>query len=218
MAYADQPAMSPRRLTGIVFVVVFHLLVGYAFINGLAYNVIKKAASELNVVDVQEEPPPPEAPPPPPPPDVKFEPPPIVAPPPIVQVQSQTAPVINPAPAPPAPVITPTAPPAPPPPPPPRPVALTPRGNFQSLMSTDDYPPSSLRNEEEGTTGYHLTVGADGRVTACAVTASSGHPALDDTACRLLSRRARFNPGKDSAGQPTGGVYDGRFTWRIPKD
>jgi len=207
--------MSPRRLTGIVFVVVFHLIVGYAFINGLAYNVIKKAATELNVVDVQEEPPPPEAPPPPPPPDVKFEPPPIVAPPPIVQTQT-AAPVITTVPA---PVIHEEAKPAPPPPPPPpKPVALTPKGNFQSLMSTDDYPPSSLRNEEEGTTGYHLTVGADGRVTACSVTSSSGHPALDDTACRLLSRRARFNPGKDSSGAASGGVYDGRFTWRIPKD
>jgi len=216
MAYADQPAMSPRRLTGIVFVVVFHLLVGYAFINGLAYNVIKKAATELNVVDVQEEPPPPEAPPPPPPPDVKFEPPPIVAPPPIVQVQT-SAPVITSVPTP--PVIHEEAKPAPPPPPPPpKPIALTPRGNFQSLMSTDDYPPSSLRNEEEGTVGYHLVVAADGRVTGCTITASSGHPALDDTACRLLSRRARFNPGKDSSGQPAGGVYDGRFRWQIPKD
>jgi len=216
MAYADQPAMSPRRLTGIVFVVVFHLLVGYAFINGLAYNVIKKAATELNVVDVQEEPPPPEAPPPPPPPDVKFEPPPIVAPPPIVQVQS-AAPVISTVPTP--PVIHEEAKPAPPPPPPPpKPVALTPKGNFQALMLTDDYPPSSLRNEEEGTVGFTLTIGPDGRVTNCQVTSSSGHPALDDTACRLLSRRARFNPGKDSAGQATGGVYSSRFVWKIPKD
>jgi protein TonB len=208
--------MSPRRLTGIVFVVIFHVLVGYAFINGLAYNVIKKAASELNVVDVQEEPPPPEAPPPPPPPDVKFEPPPIMPPQVVVNVPQPSQPVFTPSPPAPMHVDAPVAP--PPPPPPPRPIALTPKGNFQSLMSTDDYPPSSLRNEEEGTTGYHLTVAADGRVTACSITASSGHPALDDTACRLLSRRARFNPGKDSSGSATGGVYDGRFTWRIPKD
>ena len=85
-------------------------------------------------------------------------------------------------------------------------------------MSTDDYPPSAIRAQEEGTVAYHLTVGADGHVTNCAVTQSSGHADLDDTSCRLLTRRARFNPGKDSSGASVGGVYDGRFRWQLPKD
>ena len=36
--------------------------------------------------------------------------------------------------------------------------------------------PSALRAEEQGTTGFRLTVGANGRVTDCTVTSSSGRP------------------------------------------
>jgi protein TonB len=207
-------------MVAIAVVALLHALIGYAFITGLAYNVVKKAVADLKTFDVEEAPPPPEEKPPPPPPEQKVEPPPMVAPPPIVSTPTVVSPpMVTVATPPPAPVITPTAPPAPPPPPPPaKPVQLTPKGNFQSLMSTDDYPSASIRNEEEGTVAFRLVVGADGRVTGCTVTTSSGHPALDETSCRLLSRRARFNPGKDPSGAATGGVYDGRFRWELPKD
>ncbi len=65
MAYADQ-GMSRGRIAAIVIVALLHALLGYAFITGLAYNVIKKAADDLKTFDVEEEPPPPEEEPPPP--------------------------------------------------------------------------------------------------------------------------------------------------------
>ncbi|TVV70264.1 energy transducer TonB [Sphingomonas solaris] len=68
MSYADQPTMSPRKAVAIGLVVLLHALLGYAFITGLAYNVVKKIASDTKVFDVAEEPPPPEEVPPPPPP------------------------------------------------------------------------------------------------------------------------------------------------------
>ena len=217
MAYADQPTMSPRKLVSIVAVVLLHAIIGYAFVTGLAFNVVKKVAKDLNVVDIAEEAPPPEDLPPPPPPETKVEPPPVVAPPPIVQVAPTVSPPIVSVPVAPPVVITPSAPVAPPAPKNLR-VPVSPKGNFQSLMSTDDYPSASLRANDEGTVAYRLDVGTDGKVTGCTVTSSSGHPALDETSCRLLQRRARFNIGKDEAGNPTVGVYNGRFTWRIPKD
>jgi protein TonB len=55
-------------------------------------------------------------------------------------------------------------------------------------------------------------------VTNCTVTSSSGFSDLDQTACRLLSRRARFTPAKDTGGNPMNGSYSSRFTWQIPKD
>ena len=61
------------------------------------------------------------------------------------------------------------------------------------------------------------SVGPDGRVASCAVTSSSGSSVLDDTVCRLLARRAKFNPGKDSSGAATGGVFSSRFRWQIQK-
>src|SRR5687768_2774094 len=109
MAYADQK-MSNGRIAAIVIVALLHALLGYAFITGLAYNVIKKAAEDLKTFDVVEEPPPPEEEPPPPPPDVQpVQPPPVVSPPPIVRVNTQ-APIIQTVRQAPPPVITPTAP------------------------------------------------------------------------------------------------------------
>lgn len=213
MAYADQ-SMSTRKAVSIALVILLHAIIGYAFVTGLAYNVVKKVARDLKTFDVDEEAPPPPDKPPPPPPETRIEPPPVIAPPPIVQVAPTVAPPIVSVPVAP-PVIHATAPPAPPVS---QAVRVTPKGNFQSLMSTDDYPSASLRNNEEGTVSYRLDVGTDGRVTGCSVTSSSGFPKLDQTACTLLQRRARFNIGKDAAGNPVTGVYNGRFTWKIPKD
>jgi protein TonB len=210
MSYLDQPEMSTRKMVAIVLVVILHVFLGYAFITGLAFNVVKKVVVDLKTFDVQDAAPPP----PPPPPDIDIPPPPVAAPPPIVQLQSPPPPMVQVAPPP--PVVAPPPPPAPPPVI--QPVRATPRGKIQDLITTDDYPSASLRNNEEGTTSYRLDVGADGKVVACTVTASSGHPALDDTSCRLLQRRARFNAATDSSGAKVGSVYSGRVRWQIPKD
>ena len=87
MAYADQK-MSSGRITAIIIVALLHALLGYAFITGLAYNVVKQVAEDLKTFDVEEEPPPPEEEPPPPPPDQPMEPPPVVSPPPIVRTNT----------------------------------------------------------------------------------------------------------------------------------
>jgi periplasmic protein TonB len=217
MAYADQPALSTRKVVSISLVVLLHALIGYAFITGLAYNVVKKAAETLDVVDVAEEPPPPEQEPPPPPPEQKFEPPPIVAPPPIVQTPVSIAPPIVTAPAP--PVITPQAPPAPPPPP--APVvsqAAAPRGNPGQFFGPDAYPPAALRAEAQGRVVARLTIGADGRVTDCSVTTSSGNSDLDEATCRISLRRVRFTPAKDQSGAATSSTYTLPVRWQLPQD
>lgn len=227
MAYADQK-MSSGRITAIVIVALLHALLGYAVITGLAYNVIKKAAEDLKTFDVVEEPPPPEEEPPPPPPEtpqVETPPPPVVSPPPIVRVNTPPPPVssVNTAPPPiitPRAVPAPPAPPAPPPPPPPPPPAqkvesARARGNLAALISDADYPPSAQRAGEEGTTGFALNIGPDGRVTGCNVTSSSGSSALDQATCRILQRRARFTPARDSNGQPTADTYRARITWQL---
>ncbi|MGV3480040.1 MAG: energy transducer TonB, partial [Sphingobium sp.] len=94
MAYADQ-SMSSSRMVAIIIVVLLHAVLGYAFVTGLAYNVVKKAAEDLNVFDVEDEPPPPEEEPPPPPPEKQIEPPPVVTPPPIVQTNVAPPPPIQ---------------------------------------------------------------------------------------------------------------------------
>jgi TonB family protein len=109
--------------------------------------------------------------------------------------------------------------PAPPPPPPPPPRLAPPqraRANLNSYFSTDDYPAAALRGYEQGTTAFSLTIGTNGRVTACNVTSSSGSAALDQATCRILRSRARYTPARDSYGNPAEGRDSGRVTWRLP--
>jgi len=224
MAYADQQ-MSSRRVAAIALVVLLHAVIGYAFITGLAYSVIKKTVADLKTFDVEEAPPPPEEKPPPPPPETKVEPPPVVAPPPLVTPPMSVAPptiVSVPTPPPtPAPVITPTAPPAPPPPPPKPSVAknASPRGSIGSWVSSDDYPSRALREGTEGVVGISYDIGADGRVSNCQVTDTSGSPELDNATCGPFTRRARYTPAQDAAGNKI--AQNGqrqRIRWTIPKD
>lgn len=213
MSYVDQ-GMTPGRIWSIVLVAVLHVLLGYAFVTGLAYKFVKQATEDLKTFEVQEEAPPPEEPPPEQP--KATPPPPIQAPPPLVRLPSPPPPVNTVPPLPPAPPppITPPAPPAPPP----APTRVEParaRANLSSYISDSDYPPSSLRNEEEGTVGFSLTVGPDGRVTNCTVTASSGHAALDAATCRIMRSRARFTPARDSTGASVADTQSGRVRWQI---
>lgn len=220
MSYAKRNQMSSNRTLAIVLVALINGLLGYALVQGLAYNVIKQAAEDLKTFDVEDEPPPPPEKPPPPPEDIP-PPPQVAAPPPLVRTNLapppiQTIQTLNPA-----PVITPVARPAPP-----APVAAPPRvsqaakakGNLPALFSTDDYPPSAIRSEEQGTTAVRLSIGADGRVSDCSVTSSSGSSSLDNATCSILRRRARFTPAKDQNGQPTSDSTSTRIKWVLPDE
>ncbi len=92
------------------------------------------------------------------------------------------------------------------------------RANIAALISNDDYPPSALRAEEQGTVGFRLEVDPQGRVTQCTVTASSGSANLDAATCRLMQRRAQFEPALDRKGRPTSGTVTSQIRWVIPDD
>jgi protein TonB len=210
--------MSGNKITALIIVALIHVAVGYALVTGLAYSAAKQILKKVTTVDIKE----PEKPkePPPPPPKQNMPPPPVVVPPPKVNVAA-AAPVIDVVsvapPPPPVPVL---APPAPAAPPPPRftPRGAAPKGNPGNWATTNDYPSRALREEREGTTGFRVTVGPDGRVADCQITSSSGSPDLDQTTCDKIRQRARFTPATDGEGNPTTGSYSSRVRWVIPKD
>lgn len=218
MSYVDQP-ISRGRTYAIIIVALLHALLAYAFVSGLAYRFVKGLNPDMKTFDVKEEPPPPPEEPPPPPPDQPSSPP-------ITAVQSPIptpSPMVVPLPPPalPAPPVIRVAPPAPVPAPPPPPRIVPPqraRANLNSYFSTDDYPAAALRGNEQGTTGFSLTIGTSGRVEACSVTSSSGSSSLDQATCRILRSRARYTPARDENGNPTTGRDSGRVTWRLPAD
>ncbi|MBA4044206.1 MAG: energy transducer TonB [Erythrobacter sp.] len=79
----------------------------------------------------------------------------------------------------------------------------------------DAYPLEAKREGWEGTVGLSVTVSADGRVSRCKVTVSSGYAILDNAACEGMARYARFEPALDCNGLPTSGTFSTRITFAI---
>jgi protein TonB len=98
-----------------------------------------------------------------------------------------------------------------PPPPPPAPTDWP-----FSLVTGDDYPAAALRAGDEGKVRYRLEIGTNGRVSACAVTDSSGSAPLDQATCRIVTRRARFAPARDGDGNAVPDSREGEIVWRLP--
>lgn len=121
------------------------------------------------------------------------------------------------APPPPVRALTPPAMIVPGPPPQTGPGGARARANLASYVTADDYPREAIRAGEEGTTGFRLTIGPDGRVTACTVEKSSGSALLDAATCRIMQSRARFTPAVDPAGRPTSDSVSARIAWRLPQ-
>jgi len=214
MAYADQQ-ISGNRIAAFFIVAILHVILVYALVTGLAYDVVKKAVQRVTTVDIKEEVKKEELPPPPK--KLDLPPPPAVAPPPRMTITPPQQPITTVTEAPPPPVIVPP-PPAAPPPPRYSPKSAVPRGNPGSWANSNDYPSRALREEREGVTRFRVTIGVDGRITGCTVTGSSGHGDLDAATCSLVSRRGRFTPAMDGEGQPTTGSWSSAVRWQIPKD
>ena len=131
MDYNFQTKPAGNRFTGLAFVVLLHIGIGYLLISGLARKAVDVIKKPLEAVVIQEVTLPPPPPPPPPPqkivqpprpqaPKVVAPPPKAFVPPPEISAPPSAAPAI---------VSTPTPPPAPveiAPPPPPAPPAPAP--------------------------------------------------------------------------------------------
>jgi len=98
-------------------------------------------------------------------------------------------------------------------------VAADPAGprllNVQELVTPDDYPRTSLVNEEQGSVTVKVKVDKNGVVTSCKVTKSSGHVALDEQTCALFRARARFDPATDRKGRARAGDFTQQITWKL---
>lgn len=221
MDFSGRQQESGKRFTGLGVVIVLHIFIGWAFISGLATNVVKMIQKPMEAV-VKEAPPPPPPPPdtpPPPPPKLAVPPPPFI-PPPEVQVQqapspnaistvSNVKPETNTMTKAAAPVVAeaPKAPAAP--------VTVPAHIDFQQAGCKPDYPRASLRNEETGVTGLSVTVGADGNVTDVTVVKSSGFRGLDNAVrAQLLSGSCKNKPGTVD-GKPQATTTRVDYVWKL---
>ena len=205
-------------MIGLVSVALIHVVLVWALVTGLAQNVVKAVINKVEAVNIKDKPKLPDEPPPPPPKDIDIPP---YVPPPEVSIQTEAAPTITTQttiaqPEPPR-YIAPPAPPQPAPPPAPTGPTQSAIGDPRSLaVSEDDYPPSSLRAEEEGVTKVKVVIGANGRITACEVAESSGHEKLDEKSCKLTTRW-RFKPALQN-GTPVEQPQIRSVRWQINRN
>lgn len=206
MNYAEQQRNPSKHMVGLGIVIVMHIILGWALLNGLARKVVEVVKGPIETKIIEEVKPPP--PPPPenlPPPPKLPPPPPAYMPPPEIQIQ-------NPPPAPAITVQTVPPPPAPPvaiaPPPTPDPVPapavaaparVAPQVNFNTDCEKPAYPPAAARAEAVGVVRIKVTVGTDGRATATEIAKSSGpsreHKLLDRAAEGAIKNTCKFKPG-----------------------
>ena len=172
MDYAQQQRSPGKHLTGITVVIILHLALGYALINGLAtkvMNVIKQPL-ETKIIEEVKKPPPPDTPPPPPPKMVQVMP--TFVPPPEVQIQAPvSAPVIS--------NVTAVAPPVYAPPAPPAPVAVAAPSvgvacpNSQQIRTDIKYPPQARKDGLQGDVLIEFTLAASGEIKDIEVKSST---------------------------------------------
>ncbi len=91
-----------------------------------------------------------------------------------------------------------------------------PKGSPGNWVTTNDYPSKALSEERQGTTAFRLEVSAQGAVTGCTITNSSGSDDLDGATCNALIRRAKFEPALDYSGKPVASMFSSRVRWQIP--
>ncbi len=180
MDYARQQRNPSRHLIGIGGVILFHALLIWGLVSGLARKVVEvvKGPIEVKVIEEVAKPPPPPAEILPPPPKLAAPPPPFIPPP-----EINIAPPPTPAPtitavtreAPPTttlPPIQPPPPPAPvaaaPPPPPPKPAgpqsARVVCPNYVQVMQSIVYPREALLDGIEGEVLIEFTVTGSGEI------------------------------------------------------
>lgn len=88
-----------------------------------------------------------------------------------------------------------------------------PIGDKDRWLSIIDYPRGSYTNSPSGTVTAALQIGADGTVSGCEVTATSGSRDLDAATCAGWIKRSKFVPASDKDGNPIPGQFTISKTW-----
>jgi protein TonB len=192
MNFSQRQADPRRHLVGITVVILFHVLVVYALVTGLAKKVVDvvRAPIETKVIEEIKKPPPPPEIVLPPPPKLEAPPPPFI-PPPEVQVAA-------PPPAPTITATTPTPPPAPvtiapsppvaaaPAPPAPRPAVMS----IGVACATQVQPVMPVKAIREGITGSvkaRATI-KGGKVVSVEIISSSPRGVFDNAVRQAMGQ------------------------------
>lgn len=81
-----------------------------------------------------------------------------------------------------------------------------------------DYPARAIRKRESGTVVAAWEIAEDGVVEGCHIVESSGSKLLDDTSCRLITSRIRYDPARDSTGARVRSADSMSVEWTLMPD
>lgn len=236
MAWNDRRS-AKERMRAIAPVVAIHALLGYAFVTGLDFEIVRDEASRLKLFSVAPELPPPPvavrpepaadrpegaAAPPSRPPTA------IVAPPPQIPIERPPPVTAAPVPGSGANRTTGTS-----------DVAGLgsgaggegtgtgsggagsgtggglgrPAEQISGALMHSDYPRDAKRKGEQGSVFVRYIVGTDGRVRDCQILFSTASSRLNEVTCAVIEKRFRFRPALDEAGRPTEWTIRRDFDW-----
>jgi periplasmic protein TonB len=204
MDFSERQSDPKRKLTGIVVVIMFHAIVAYALMSGLARRVVDvvRAPIDAKVIEELMKPPPPPEVAVQPPPKLEAPPPPFIPPPEVpVAVPPAVQPTITAAvTAPPANTdITPVAPvaPAPAPAAPAMVSAAVVCANYSSVMGEAGFPRDAERQGlEKGEALIQFTLGAAGEVKDIRALRAS-HPIFARNSIRIVGDYKCAGQGRD---------------------
>lgn len=221
MSYLNQAnRASPGSMAAVVAI---HAAMGAALVFGLSVaGTIIEEEGPIIGINLPDPPPPPDTPEPQPKTEApRTQPIPVPRPP---VVLDPTPPIIDttdiiPPPLPPidpglradpGPIVPPSIPAV-------EPIAASPRNDPGTWVTDADYRTSWIRRDMVGKARFRLEIAANGRVSDCTITRSTGYDALDQATCRLVSRRARFQPARGPDGEAVAGSYSSAVDWRLPE-
>ena len=91
--------------------------------------------------------------------------------------------------------------------------AATPPQRITGELTNADYRRARPPSGAAGTVLVEFRVRTDGRADSCHVIRSSGFAVFDQATCRLIERRFRYRPARDSAGQAIDWQIRTDYTW-----
>jgi len=88
------------------------------------------------------------------------------------------------------------------------------KGNPGPLFGAAFYPPEAALHKEQGTVGVELSIDAQGSVSDCRITQSSGSASLDAGTC-TQARQMQFYPARTADGEAVPSTYPVKVKWSL---
>ena len=83
-------------------------------------------------------------------------------------------------------------------------------------LTTDDYPTAMLRRSLMSRPLLFFWITTEGRVEGCRLLESAGYPEFDNIVCKRVEQSMRYEPARDSDGNPVRSARTLRIRFQIP--